>query len=141
MKKFFTIIFLCCSTVCLAEEPAWHYLEVRSGQPEKEWEIYQGTANASISLKNFSVAHFCATRLSQATAVHCYKLKATIKQSTDLQGDDVIALFIPQEANALSESCTGKYIRRTYPTGTTEEVNLRCNGSSDFRSFKRFTAH
>lgn len=114
----------------------WNYLEVQSGYEERDWDIYRTTATVSFSVGTFTVTYFCAVNQREE---HCYKVKGTIKESTDIYGDDIVATFTPQDTGALPQSCKGKYVRRKSTNGVSEEMNFLCNGSNDFRSFKRFT--
>ena len=140
--KWFLCALLFSVGLCQAEQGSWNYLEVYS--VGADWEIFQSSViPLTISSDGFSVKEFEAEYVGKSkygTYVHSYEVQGTFEKSSNINGQDVVAIFRPLETEALPETCKGKYIRKNNGAGLSEEINFRCDGSSIvIRSFKRFT--
>jgi hypothetical protein len=123
-----------------ADDGVWNFLEVASAYRDGDWEIFRSNSvSMSLTRESFSAARFEARSDTPDGRTHSYKVQGTIKPSTSIYGDDAVATFTPLESDAGPVACKGKYLRRNTDRGLVEEMNFLCNGSADFRSFKRLT--
>lgn len=132
------VILLSISNFSYADKLEWNFLQVQSGN--KEWEIFRkDDISGSLSEKEFSVESFCAVHFKKSNHISCFQVKGTITPSSSIYGDDVVAIFTPQETDALPTTCNGKYLRNIpgyrKKLNVFGEMNFLCNGSEDFRSF------
>jgi hypothetical protein len=144
MKWSILSLFLLNTAVCYADEDMWNFLEVNSGYGDGGWEIFRSSAVPILfSRGTFSTTAFDAQSDKSDNHIHAYEVQGAIEKSSSITGsiygDDVIATFVPQETEAGPVTCKGKYLRQNTNQGLVEEMNFLCNGSADFRSFKRIT--
>jgi hypothetical protein len=140
MKWTVFCILILAAALGHADEGVWNFLELESAYNGGDWEIFRSNSvSMSLSHESFSAAGFEARSDKPDGRINSYKVQGTIKPSNSIYGDDAVATFTSLESDAGPAACRGKYLRRDTDRGLVEEMNFLCNGSANFRSFKRIT--